>query len=83
MKISFLPRKKALCVVLSILLLGVMGTARVHAQTYFTIGQLYYQINESRMVDSSLPEKAPEMSEKYKNNKASCFYTVENGIQSI
>ena len=45
--------------------------------------KLYYQINESRMVDSSLPEKAPEMSEKYKNNKASCFYTVENGIQSF
>lgn len=45
--------------------------------------QLYYQIYESRMVDSSLPEKAPEMSEKYKNNKASCFYTVENGILSF
>lgn len=45
--------------------------------------KLYSQIYESRIVDSSLPEKAPEMSEKYKNNKASCFYTVENGIQSL
>ena len=45
MKNSFLPSKKALCAVLSILVLGVTGTTRVHAQTYFTIGQLYYQIN--------------------------------------
>ena len=46
MKNSILPCKKALCAVLSILVLGVMGTTRVHAQTYFTIGQLYYQIND-------------------------------------
>ena len=45
MKNSFLPCKKVLCAVLSILVLGMMGTSRVHAQTYFTIGQLYYQIN--------------------------------------
>lgn len=44
--------------------------------------KIYYQIYESRIVDSSLPENAPEMSEKYKNNKTSCFYTVENGILS-
>ena len=45
MKNSFSPCKKALCAVISILVLGAMGTSRVHAQTYFTIGQLYYQIN--------------------------------------
>ncbi len=45
MKNSFLPRKKALCVVLSILVLGVMGVTRLHAQTLFTIGDLYYYIN--------------------------------------
>ena len=37
--------KKAACVVLSILFLGVMGIAHLQAQTLFTIGNLYYQIN--------------------------------------
>ena len=37
--------KKAACVVLSILFLGVMGMTRLQAQTLFTIGNLYYQIN--------------------------------------
>lgn len=45
MKNSFLHCKKALCAVLSIIVLGAMGTTHGHAQTYFTIGQLYYQIN--------------------------------------
>lgn len=37
--------KKAACVVLSILFLGVMGMTCLQAQTLFTIGNLYYQIN--------------------------------------
>ena len=37
--------KKAACAVLSILFLGVMGMTRLQAQTLFTIGNLYYQIN--------------------------------------
>lgn len=37
--------KKAACVVLSILFLGVIGMTRLQAQTLFTIGNLYYQIN--------------------------------------
>lgn len=45
MKSSFLPLKKALCAIISIFVLGAMGMTRVHAQTYFTIGQLYFQIN--------------------------------------
>ena len=37
--------KKAACAVLSILFLGVIGMTRLQAQTLFTIGNLYYQIN--------------------------------------
>ena len=37
--------KKAAYAVLSIFVLGVMGTTQLNAQTYFTIGDLYYQIN--------------------------------------
>lgn len=37
--------KKAVCAILSVLFLGVMGMTRLQAQTLFTIGNLYYQIN--------------------------------------
>lgn len=45
MKEFFLPYKKAACVVLSILVLGVMGMTQLKAQSYFVIEDLYYQIN--------------------------------------
>ena len=38
--------KKAVCVVLSVLFLGVMGTTHLKAQEVFPVGSLYYQINE-------------------------------------
>lgn len=37
--------KIAVCAVLSILLLGVMGMTHLHAQDLFTVGDFYYQIN--------------------------------------
>ena len=37
--------KKAACAVLSLFVLGIMGTTHLRAQTLFTIGNLYYQIN--------------------------------------
>lgn len=45
MKSIFLSCKKAAYAVLSILVLGIMGTTHLHAQTLFTIGNMYYQIN--------------------------------------
>ena len=45
MKEFFSPYKKAAFVVLSILVLGVIGTTRLNAQSYFIIEDLYYQIN--------------------------------------
>ena len=45
MKNSILPCKKALFIVLSILVLGVMGTTHLLAQDMFTVGDFYYQIN--------------------------------------
>jgi hypothetical protein len=44
MNINFSLCKKAAYAVLSIFVLGIMGT-HLHAQTLFTIGNLYYQIN--------------------------------------
>ena len=44
MKSIFLSCKKAAYAVLFLLVLG-MGTTHLHAQTLFTIGNLYYQIN--------------------------------------
>ena len=38
--------KKAVCAVLSILFLGVMGMTHLHAQDLFTVGDFYYQIND-------------------------------------
>jgi len=37
--------KKVAYAVLFVFVLGMMGTTHLHAQTYFTIGNLYYQIN--------------------------------------
>ena len=45
MKNSLLLCRNALCTVLSILVWGVMGLSCVQAQTYFAVGQMYYQIN--------------------------------------
>lgn len=46
--------------------------------------KLYYQINESRIIiDSKVPKDAPEITQNYKNNRISLFYTLENGIQSF
>ena len=38
--------KKAVCAVLSVLFLGVMGITHLNAQEVFPIGSFYYQINE-------------------------------------
>ena len=45
MNINFSLCKKAAYAVLPILVLGIIGTTQLHAQTLFTIGNLYYQIN--------------------------------------
>ena len=46
--------------------------------------KLYYQINESRIIiDSKVPKDAPELTQNYKYNRISLFYTLENGIQSF
>ena len=45
MKSIFLFCKKAAYAVLPILFLGIMGTTHLFAQTLFTIGNMYYQIN--------------------------------------
>ena len=45
MKGIFLFCKKAAYAVLPILFLGIMGTTHLFAQTLFTIGNMYYQIN--------------------------------------
>lgn len=45
MKNSFSPYKKAAFAVLSLLVISAMGMTRLHAQTYFPVGDLYYQIN--------------------------------------
>ena len=45
MKNSRSPYKKAACAVLSVLVLSVMGMSCLHAQSYFAVGDLYYQIN--------------------------------------
>ena len=45
MKSIFLSCKKVAYAVLTILVLGIMGTTHLHAQTLFTIGNMYYQIN--------------------------------------
>ena len=45
MKSIFLLCKKAAYAVLPILVLGIMGTTHLFAQTLFTIGNMYYQIN--------------------------------------
>ena len=37
--------KKAARAFLPILVLGIMGTTHLYAQTLFTIGNMYYQIN--------------------------------------
>ena len=46
MKEFFPPFKKAALMVLSILVLCVLGMTQLDAQSYITIGDLYYQINE-------------------------------------
>lgn len=38
--------KKAVCAVLSVLFLGIMGTTHLKAQEVFPVGSFYYQINE-------------------------------------
>ncbi len=45
MKINSTLCKKAAYAVVSLLMLGITGTMQLHAQTLFTIGNLYYQIN--------------------------------------
>ena len=45
MKNSFSLCKKAACAILSVLILSMMGMTSLHAQTYFPVGDLYYQIN--------------------------------------
>ena len=45
MKSIILFCKKAAYAVLPILVLGIMGTTHLQAQTLFTIGNMYYQIN--------------------------------------
>jgi hypothetical protein len=45
MKSIFIFCKKAAYAVLPIFVLGIMGTTHLRAQTLFTIGNLYYQIN--------------------------------------
>ena len=37
--------KKAVCAVLSVLFLGIMGTTHLNAQEVFPVGSFYYQIN--------------------------------------
>lgn len=43
---SDLSCKKAVCAVLSVLFLGVMGITQLKAQEVFPVGSFYYQINE-------------------------------------
>ena len=43
---SDLSCKKAVCAVLSILFLGIMGTTHLNAQEVFPVGSFYYQIND-------------------------------------
>ena len=38
--------KKAVCAVLSVLFLGIMGTTHLNAQEVFPVGSFYYQIND-------------------------------------